>query len=191
LEKVDNLAVLILAAGTSSRLGKPKQLVKYKNKSLIQIVVEKALAISDNVTVVLGYKATSIVEEIIDYPIAIAVNPKFYDGIASSISFGVEQIEEYDNCLIMLCDQPFIPISHYKKLIKNFEKDSLIGSKYGSFATVPAIFSKKYYPSLLKLKGDKGAKSILAKNNAPTIKLEKKDAIDIDTKEDINIYLDL
>jgi len=189
LEKVDDLAVLILAAGTSSRLGKPKQLVKYKNKTLIKIVVEKALAISDNVTVVLGDKATAIVEEIIDYPIAIAVNQRFQDGIASSICFGVTQIEEYDRCLIMLCDQPFIPVSHYEKLIENLEQDSLIGSKYGSSATIPAIFSKKYYSSLLKLKGDKGAKSILVKNNAPAIKLEKKDAIDIDTKEDISTYL--
>lgn len=191
MKKVDNLAVLILAAGTSSRLGKPKQLVKYKNKSLIKIVVEKALALSDNVTVILGHNATKIIEEIIDYPIAMAVNPKFQEGIGSSISFGVNEIKEYEKCLIMLCDQPFIPIEHFEKLINTIEENSLIASQYGSTQTVPAIFSKRFYKELIKLNGDKGAKSILVKNNAPTILLEKINAVDIDTNEDISTYLNI
>lgn len=189
MENSKNLAILILAAGSSKRLGEPKQLLKYKDKTLIEITIEKALQISSNVTVILGAKEKEISQKIFNYAIDIKINPNYMQGIGNSISFGINEIKEFENCLIMLCDQPFIPTSHLQNLVKNSKNKLLIASNYDSSPTVPAIFPKRYYPQLLALKGDKGAKSILIKEKASTIKLEKEFALDIDTKKDVINFL--
>ena len=67
MEKLNNLAILILAAGSSSRLGKPKQLLKYKNESLLKIAVKKALKISSNIFVVLGHEKEKCEHEIKEF----------------------------------------------------------------------------------------------------------------------------
>lgn len=189
MENSKNLAILILAAGSSKRLGEPKQLLKYKDKTLIEIAIEKALQISSNVTVILGAEEKEISKIVSNYPIDIKINPNYMHGIGNSISFGINEIKEIENCLIMLCDQPFIPTSHLQNLVKNSKDELLIASNYDSSPTVPAIFPKRYYPQLLALKGDKGAKSILIKEKAFTIKLEKEFALDIDTKNDVINFL--
>jgi molybdenum cofactor cytidylyltransferase len=190
--KSDSLAVLILAAGTSSRLGKPKQLLKLNGKSLLDITIEKALDLTSKVTVVLGDKNKEIQKEIQKYEINIVKNENYKAGIGTTISYGVSHINE-KKVLIMLCDQPFIPLEHYEKLIvlSNINEDSIIASKYSHSVTytVPAIFPKKHYEQLLKLDSDKGAKDILNSTNVFFVELERSLAIDIDTKEDINTYI--
>ncbi len=90
--KSNNLAVLILAAGTSSRLGESKQLVKFQNKTLIQNSIKKALDVNSNVTVVLGANKDLISKEIINYPISIVINNEYPKGIGSSISYGISSL---------------------------------------------------------------------------------------------------
>lgn len=186
-----DLAIIILAAGSSKRLGMPKQLVKYKNESLLEISVKKALKISENVFVVLGHKKEECEKEISKYKINILYNKDYAKGIGTSISFGIKHTKEYDNSLIMLCDQPFMPIEHFNKLSKNIQKNTIIASLYEENlnSTVPAIFPKKYYEELLKLKKDAGAKEILNKNICINIKLKKINSVDIDTPNDIKTYI--
>ena len=184
------LAVLVLAAGSSSRLGEPKQLLQYKDKTLIQIAVEKALEVSPNVTVILGANADTIIQEIILYPISIVINHKYYKGIGNSISYGLSSIEEFNKTLIMLCDQPFIPLSHFEKILRESEiENEIVCSLYNEKLAVPALFPKKYYNLLINLKGDHGAKQIIKENSSICIPLENKYAIDIDTKEDLKNYI--
>jgi len=187
--KSNNHAVLILAAGTSSRLGEPKQLLKVGNETLIQVALKKALKISSNVRVVLGHKSDEIINEIIDFPISIVVNSNYKEGMGNSISYGMSNFFESENVLIMLCDQPLIPVSHYKKLIKKSteNKNLIICSKYQNKFAVPSIFPKIYFKMLEGLKGDKGAKKILEENPLDFVLLEDKYSMDIDTKKD---YLD-
>lgn len=186
-----DLAIIILAAGSSKRLGMPKQLVKYKNESLLETSVKKALKISENVFVVLGHKKEECEKEISKYKVKILYNKEYEKGIGTSIYFGIKHTKEYDNSLIMLCDQPFIPIEHFNKLSKNIQKDTIVASLYeGNLSsTVPAIFPKKYYEELLKLKKDAGAKEILNKNICINIKLKKINSVDIDTPNDIKTYI--
>ena len=90
MEKLNNLAILILAAGTSSRLGKPKQLLKYKNESLLKIVVKKALKISSNIFVVLGHEKEKCEQELDEFKnINLIYNKNYKDGMGTSISFGI------------------------------------------------------------------------------------------------------
>jgi molybdenum cofactor cytidylyltransferase len=184
MENKKELAIIILAAGKSSRLGLvTKQLLKYNGVTLLKRACKKALQITNDVFVVLGHEKEECEKEIKDYE----------KGIGSSISYGIKHTNDYKNTLIMLCDQPFINKKHLINLKNNIDNQTIIATKYenASSSTVPAIFPKKYYKKLSKLNEDKGAKSMMKNEVCINIKLEKSKSIDIDTREDIKTYLDL
>ena len=183
-----DLAVVILAAGISSRLGYiTKQLLVYKNETLLKIAVKKALEISKDVFVVLGHEKEKCEKELEDFDVNIIYNPNYKKGMGSTLSLGIKHTKEFNYTMIMLCDQPFIPISHFQVLKENIQNENIIASLYekNKSAKVPAIFPKKYYDELLKLDADFGAKEILQKESCINIQLKKDFCIDIDTLEDM------
>lgn len=181
-----NLAVLILAAGRSSRLGQPKQLVKYKSKTLLEHSCENALKVSKDVFVVLGEKYDECKNKLENIDVNIIYNEEYKKGLSTSIKSGIKQLEAYDKVLIMLCDQPFIPLSHFQNLVKEeIKHNKIIASLYENNLSVPAIFPKRFYSQLLSLSGDKGAKAVILNNEYKHIILENNLSIDIDTKEDL------
>ena len=183
-----DLAVVILAAGISSRLGNiTKQLLVYKNETLLKIVVKKALEISKNVFVVLGHEKEKCEKELEDFDVNIIYNSNYKKGMGSTLSLGIKHTKEFNYTMVMLCDQPFIPISHFQVLKENIQNENIIASLYekNKSAKVPAIFPKKYYDELLKLDADFGAEEILQKESCINIQLKKDFCIDIDTLEDM------
>ena len=183
-----DLAVVILAAGISSRLGNiTKQLLVYKNETLLKIVVKKALEISKNVFVVLGHEKEKCEKELKDFDVNIIYNPNYKKGMGTTLSLGIEHAKEFSHTMVILCDQPFITISHFQALKENIQNENIIASLYekNKSAKVPAIFPKKYYDELLKLDADFGAKEILQKESCINIQLKKDFCIDIDTLEDM------
>ena len=183
-----DLAVVILAAGISSRLGNlTKQLLVYKNETLLKIAVKKALEISKNVFVVLGHEKEKCEKELEDFDVNIIYNSNYKKGMGSTLSLGIKHTKEFNYTMVMLCDQPFIPISHFQTLKKNIQGENIIASSYekNKNSKVPAIFPKKYYDELLKLNADIGAKEILQKESCINIQLKKDFCIDIDTLEDM------
>jgi molybdenum cofactor cytidylyltransferase len=192
MEKLNNLAIIILAAGSSSRLGQAKQLLKYKNESLLKIAVKKALKITDNIFVVLGHEKQKCEKELEAFKnLNILYNQDYKKGIGSSISFSISFTKYFENTMIMLADQPFIPIKHLNNLKKSIDNESIISSIYeeNKNPSVPAIFPNKYYLELQKLNEDKGAKEILKNKSSIHIQLDKKYSIDIDTIEDVHKFL--
>jgi molybdenum cofactor cytidylyltransferase len=188
MQNSKDLAVVILAAGISSRLGYiTKQLLVYKNETLLKIAVKKALEISKDVFVVLGHEKEKCKKELEDFDVNIIYNPNYKKGMGSTLSLGIEHTKEFDHTMVMLCDQPFIPISHFQALKENIQNENIIASLYekNKNSKVPAIFPKKYYDELLKLNEDFGAKEILQKESCINIQLEKDFCIDIDTLEDM------
>eukprot|EP01029_Cantina_marsupialis_P007424 TRINITY_DN182389_c0_g1_i4.p1 TRINITY_DN182389_c0_g1~~TRINITY_DN182389_c0_g1_i4.p1 ORF type:complete len:199 (+),score=33.74 TRINITY_DN182389_c0_g1_i4:369-965(+) len=188
--KTNKLAIVILAAGKSSRLGEPKQLLKIDGETLLKNTVKKALTLSDDVKVVLGANSSLCKEQIKDFDVDILENKDFDSGMASSLKLGISSIKE-KTVLIMLCDMPLVPITHYEKLIeKYFENQELIVcSKYKNDFFVPAIFPYKYLDEFKKLSGDKGAKKIIMQNPKEFVLLDDKYSLDIDTKEDFKKVL--
>ena len=183
-----DLAVVILAAGISSRLGNlTKQLLVYKNETLLKIAVKKALEISKNVFVVLGHEKEKCEKELEDFDVNIIYNPNYKKGMGTTLSLGIKHTKEFNYTMIILCDQPFIPISHFQALKENIQNENIIASLYekNKSPKVPAIFPKKYYDELLKLDADFGAKEILQKESCINIQLKKDFCIDIDTLEDM------
>lgn len=187
----NNLAILMLAAGSSSRLGHPKQLVSYQNETLLRRSAKQALELSPNVFVVIGHEHEACASCLYDLPLQKLYYKEYAKGIGSSIAFGISHTLLFEYTLIMLCDQPLIPLSHYRSLISFTCKDFIVASWYqpkGRLA-VPAIFPKRYYDSLVILEGDKGAQMLLSSETCLHVMLEQEFTIDIDTEEDIRKHL--
>jgi len=188
-----DLAILILAAGRSSRLGRPKQLLVYENETLLRHAVQQALNISGNVFVVLGHEKEACLNALEGLHVKCIYNENYLKGIGNSLSFGISHTKAFSHTMIMLCDQPFIPTTHYASLALhvNDHQEMIIASRYENEpkSTVPAIFPKQYCETLLKLDGDKGAQFLLNSELRLDVFLPKTLAIDIDTKEDVENYL--
>ena len=109
--------------------------------------------------------------------------------MGSSLALGVNHTKDFDYTMVMLCDQPFIPLSHYQSLKRSILNENIIASLYGEKPKVPAIFPKKFYNEISKLKADFGAKELLKKEYCIKVVLEENYSIDIDTLRDVDLYL--
>jgi molybdenum cofactor cytidylyltransferase len=189
------IATLILAAGQSSRMGQPKQLLKLGEKTLIQKSIETALAAtSKNIYCVIGANASEILKHIKHYPLRIIENPNYKNGLSTSIKVGVTNIEQDDMeaVLIHLADQPKITNSHLNDLIGLFLKNPKkpVATAYQNSVGVPAIFPKTYFQNLKTLTGDKGAKPLLKELSKSINCIPFSELRDIDTPEDYKDLLD-
>lgn len=187
-------AILILAAGRSSRMGKPKQLLKVGAKTLLQMAIETALGASASaVYCVIGAQATAIREHIRGYPIHILENTEYNTGLSSSLKCGVEAVEKghIRSVLVMLADQPKITTQHLKALLRVHEDaaTAIVATGYPNGLGVPAVFSKIYFTSLKGLQGDKGARVMLNSNRDKAIGVPFTDLLDIDTPQDYQNFL--
>lgn len=188
-----NIAVVILAAGASKRMGTPKQLLNWGSETLISLAIQKALKLNtDEVVVILGANYELIQEEIKHFPITILNNKDWKLGLGKSIAFSVDYLLEkktkMDGVLIKLVDQPFITVAYLNELILNFstENKKIIATLYDNKKLgVPAIFDKTYFKKLFYLNDDYGAKNIMKENESvikaliPPVK-----NVDLDSKED-------
>ena len=198
MSKQLKIAILILAAGGSSRMGSPKQLLKWKNSNLLNHTILKAIKTKiKDIFVVLGANADLIIPKIDDKKVKILISQDWKNGLGSSISVGVNHIiqsnSSIDGLLIMLSDQPLIEFDHYLKLIKDFSSgnEAIIASKYNdSKLGVPALFDKIYFKDLCELNSDFGAKQLISRYAENVISVEnEKSRFDIDTPEQYqNLY---
>ena len=195
--KMNSIAILVLAAGKSSRMKGIKQLLKIDNKTLLEHTLEEAKKVnSKNVFCVLGANATKIKAQTSTKNINYIFNENFEKGLSSSIVSGVNYIEKkhpnINSILILLADQPEVNDFYLNKLIATFKKNNekIIASNYGEMNGVPAIFPKNYFSKLQFLKGDKGAKELLNNNDLDVLVFpRKKSFVDIDTQEDYQSYI--
>lgn len=189
-----NTGIIILAAGNSSRLGKPKQLVSYQGKTLLDIASMAAIESSCKpLVVVLGAYASEILEQHQHAGISYIINESWAEGMSSSISAGLTTLLAQDNTLqqliIAVADQPFISSEIFEILIKKQQHSgkSMVASSYAQTIGTPALFRRKYFDELLSLSGNEGAKHLLKQypEDRETISFEL-GHIDIDTETDYN-----
>jgi molybdenum cofactor cytidylyltransferase len=190
--------IIILAAGNSSRLGEPKQLLSWQNNSLIRNVVEQSQKIPQAITmVVTGASADLIENELAGQHVFTRHNAAWSTGMASSIKTGVSELlllyPSLDAVLIMVCDQPFLKSSIIHSLIEEYIRTgkNIIASAYNNTLGTPVLFSRKYFTDLLQLQGQEGAKKIIITHPEDVSSIYfPSGEIDIDTKEDYNKLLD-
>lgn len=184
------IALLIIAAGASRRLGQPKQLLKYKKTYLLDYVIQasKASNIGD-IYVVLGANY-ELIQPKIDAEIPIFYNTNWSQGMGNSIAFGMQQLiqKDYDGVIIAVGDQPFFNKNILQKIIQKQSDTnaSIVISKYQNGKGTPCFFDKKWFSELTELKGDIGAKPIIKKYNHQVKMIDfPKGDIDIDTMADL------
>ncbi len=164
-----HIAIVILAAGASSRMGSPKQLLEYDGKTLLQHAIETALATDcPKVVVVLGARADLLKPELANQPIQILENKNWQEGMASSIRYALQHITiagfQPESVIFMVCDQPYVTSSLLMSLVEKGVETGMpiVASGYGDKAGTPALFHKSIFLQLMELKGDKGARALLA-----------------------------
>ncbi|MEL6255563.1 MAG: nucleotidyltransferase family protein [Bacteroidota bacterium] len=190
------ISAIILAAGSSSRLGRAKQLLKYKNKSFIQHLIEKLAETGiSNPIIVLGARYEAIKTHIEGLPnkSTLIKNENWEQGMSTTLASGIKALEDdIDAILICLSDQPLIPTNHYSKLLDAFkENQKLVSSFYQDSVGVPALIPRKYFQEILQLKSKSGAKYILKKYKEESVLIPCKEAsLDVDTEEDYRQIVD-
>ncbi|MEP6805790.1 MAG: nucleotidyltransferase family protein [Flavobacterium sp.] len=188
----DKTAIVILAAGNSSRLGKPKQLLSYKNTSLLKNTISQGSLVQNTVIIVVTGANHELAErEITASKATVIFNPDWQSGMSTSISKGLTEIlrlyPEIEKCIFSVCDQPFVTTAIFENLISehNITNNGIVASAYSETLGTPVLFHKKYFNELLNLKGQEGAKKIINKFHDDTTSISfEKGNIDIDTEED-------
>ena len=188
------IGILILAAGGSARMHKPKQLLTYRGKSLLRHAAETALAVPGaEVVVVSGALHKELLHECNDLPVQVVYNADWQNGLSTSIHAGIARLEmaRPDNMrgvLITLCDQPMVTAAHLNNLLSAFYGNNyqgIVATGYANSAGVPALFAREFFKELYRLKGDSGAKKLFSKHKhqLQLISFEAA-AVDIDTSDD-------
>jgi len=183
--------IIILAAGNSSRLGRPKQLLKFKDKTLIEWTIAAALETEFKPIVVVLGAFTDQVQKKLPADIQFIINESWQEGMASSIAAGLaeilRQLPDLENVIITVSDQVFINSKLLLELQEKHisSKKGIIASRYAQTTGTPALFNKQYFPELLSLTGNNGAKSMLKlhDNDVETVAFALGN-IDIDTETD-------
>lgn len=164
-----NIAILILAAGTSSRMGnRIKQLLPLGDTTLLGNAIEKAEAsMADDYYIILGAHIESIKATMKLDDSKVIHNPNWQNGLGSSIAIGINHLvsnhKAHDAVLIMLADQPLIDTDYLNAMMVMCQnnKASIVTTAYKNRSGVPAIFAAKHFSELKKLNKDFGAKDII------------------------------
>ncbi len=189
---LSGIGIILLAAGSSSRMGKPKQLLPVNRTTLIRKSVLVAMSANFSpVVVVLGAHKNKIYSSINDLPITIVENENWQEGMGTSVKAGMQKLQagypQTKAVILMLCDQPFVDIALLHSLVLEYQTSGkpVIASKYGETNGVPALFDRQFFAQLSSLQGDEGARKIIKKHAelVATVPFEK-GKYDIDTMED-------
>ena len=188
------IGAILLAAGESTRLGQPKQLIQFEGTSLVRRATLAALSSEcSSVIVVLGANQELVKPELNLLSIRIVENQNWKEGMASSLRAGLEALSaetngEAEAAIIMLCDQPMVTSEVLNRIVQRFlsTRTALVASEYENTLGVPALFRRDLFPTLLALKGAEGAKKAIAKyRNQAEIVPFPQGSFDIDTPEDL------
>lgn len=188
------IATIILAAGGSSRLGQPKQLIQSNGESLVRRMAQQALALrAGPVVVVLGASQDRIMKELTGLAITTVINPTWAEGMASSLRTGLRAIdtESTEAFLVVLTDQPYVTADLLQRLIDTRQSTGrgIIASRYAEpdgILGVPALFDNHYRREFLNLTGDTGARKLIKQYASDSTSVPFPLAgIDLDTPADL------
>ena len=189
------VAGVVLAAGESLRMGRPKQMLPFHGGILVERVLTQALCSDlDLVVLVLGYRAREIVSMLgarVNHPkLRVVTNEGYRDGLSSSLIAGLEEVEQdHDHAMILLGDMPHVSSGLINILLHTHVAEaSLLGAvRVGERRSHPVIFSRALYPELRRLTGDVGARHLFARYGEQACFVtpaDEYDGRDIDTPED-------
>lgn len=188
VETVTNgCAAIVLAAGSSSRLGQPKQLLQYGGEPLLHRAARLALSVGAAPVLVVT-NAPEHETAIHDLPVSVILNPEHAEGMGSSLRAGMAALARLApaavRVLLLVCDQPLLETSHLLALLEAETPHGVAAAEYGGRLGVPAVFAREHFPALAAVAGDRGARALL-RGMAVTAVAMPEAAIDIDTSADL------
>ncbi len=186
--------MIVLAAGASARLGRPKQLLPWAGTTLLRHATARALeADLGPVLVVVGAQADAVRAAVHDLPVRVVVNDAWPRGVGGSIRAGVLALEQAAPgaiaVILTTCDQPRVPASHLARLAAVHAETGqpIVASAYAGTLGVPALFAAAAFDELLALDGEMGAKAVIAGRREDVAAVECPEAgFDVDTEGDLN-----
>jgi len=186
-------AAVILAAGGSSRFGQPKQLIRFRENSLVRRIIDAACGAGCSpVVVVIGSEDEKLQRELDGTGVVTVQNQQWQRGIGSSIRCGIQGLvnssPDIEASLLLICDQPAVDTRVIQRLIALRETTgkTIVASSYANTLGVPALFDRSIFEELLSLGDTAGAKSTILRNRERVASLSFPQAeIDIDTWEDL------
>jgi molybdenum cofactor cytidylyltransferase len=187
------IAAVVLAAGESARLGQPKQLIGWQGQSLVRHAVECAAdGGCEPVFVVLGAHAEKLRFELSATSARPVPNPRWQEGLGSSVSAGVRAVEEQSPeasaVVLLVCDQPRITPGLIRRLCRRRAEAGarLVACAYAGTVGVPALFDRDFFPDLAGLSGPVGARSLLRRHADEVLQIPwPEGALDLDLPEDL------
>jgi molybdenum cofactor cytidylyltransferase len=190
------LSAILLAAGESKRMGKPKQLMPFGESTLLEQAIDNLMnSAVDEIIVVLGHKAEGMIKTIAAKPVKMVVNPNYRDGMSTSIMAGLSLVDSQAQAVMLaLGDQPSVDSQTINRLIEEFYRHDkgIAIPTYRGMRGHPIIFAIKYKPKLLGLKGDIGGREIIKQHPDDVLEVAIDSASvvsDIDTTDDYRFQL--
>lgn len=163
------IAAVILAAGGSSRFGKPKQLLQFRGKTLLRAAIDAASSANCfPIVVVIGSGDHQIVRQLVGSRAIAVQNENWRRGLGTSIRCGMERLvgTNASAVVLLVCDQPLVDATAIKNLIAVREQTNqpIVAAAYGGTVGVPALFDQAYFRELLQLADEEGAKRVILAN---------------------------
>jgi molybdenum cofactor cytidylyltransferase len=189
--EIENTGLIILAAGNSSRMGEPKQLLPFEGKTFLQCTIDAALGSkATSKVVVLGADKDEIKKSFRADSIPVIHNTEWEKGMASTMQKGLQYLTKFkklDQVILVLCDQPFVHSGILDSLIE-IQKSTgkgIVACKYADTLGVPALFTQQYFAEMMGLKSSEGAKKVIYNHLEDVAEVDfPKGAVDIDTYEE-------
>jgi len=184
------IAGIILAAGSSKRMGKQKLLLPFKDSTILEEVIKTVKSCSTLNEVIVVYKSEEVLNAIKKYDVKSVYNPIAEKGQSTSVVEGIKSCHpETKAYMFIMGDQPFISLDIMKAIIEvwNNNPNSIIVPRYDGRNGMPTLFPSNYKQELLNITGDKGGRDIIKANPDNVIYVDFNDTlagVDIDTMED-------
>jgi molybdenum cofactor cytidylyltransferase len=195
------IIAVILSAGESSRMGRPKALLPIDGVRFIERIVATLKSTRvDEIITVLGHNAEEMRQKVSDLPVKIVVNQDYKQGQLSSLIAAIRSIESGENhhrvdaILVHLVDHPYINVDLVNLMIDRFyeTKQLIVVPRYRGRRGHPVIFSRALFAELLAAPLDQGAKTVVHAHRDQTLEIDTDDAgvtVDIDTPEEYRKHI--
>lgn len=185
------IVAIVLAAGRATRMGEPKVLLPLAGRTLLAHVIAAAHASRcESVIVVAGSQAADVRREAEALGAGVVVNPRYADGMASSLAAGIAALPpECEAAVVLLGDQPRIGAAAIDRLIEAYRATAkpMVLSRYGIVAGAPALIARPLFADVAALSGDMGARGLASRHpdRVAEVPLAPEEAWDVDTPDDL------